>query len=184
MGQCFSIADCVTGRGRNGRDDRRDARNKGDRSMNEGPEPHETQDTDLQESGVLRAEPPYLWENISLERGSQERIPLKIILSNGLVVSISTRSDNTFNSVNIIVQSLFGRQPEVHVRGQRFPPTLMAMHKGQWVPIHPAATVEAVGQADVKYALPEDAVRFSPKDATASWRDVTIFSSLWSLRLF
>lgn len=124
---------------------------------------------------MLRAAPPYLDGFASLEGGSGERVQLKVTLSDGRVASISPRRDNHFGSIHIIVENEFGTQPDVHVGGRCFSPTIMAKHKGKWVPVTYDATVDEVGQTEVKFAGPEDVARFSAKHhATASWCDTDI----------
>lgn len=134
MGQCFSIADYRTGNGRKvwtvyrDESDGLEAVNKTNASEEEELSPQETGETYIQADGVLRAEPPYFYRCAAMECGRKDRVHLKITLSNGLVASISTRLDNQFGWINLIVAKHFEKQPKVHVGRKRFSPKIMAMY--------------------------------------------------------
>lgn len=69
------------------------------------------------------------------------------------------------------------------VGGKRFPLTLMAMRKGQWLTYTPGHLWTPSGKLipSIKCSRAEDAVRFPPKDAAANWCTTTFFAFLWFL---
>lgn len=77
---------------------------------------------------------------------------VKVILSTGMEVPVYALPSDTMRDISNKVETAYGRQPNVAVKGRSVPPRLHAKHNKQWVPLQWEATLQQVQQTEFKYS--------------------------------